>query len=165
MPPPGKPTRPSYHGSGRDSAAPPSNSLWVGNLTGDVTDEVLLELFRRFEPLDATSYGSRGYGFIFFRRTEDAVAAKDSLQGAELKGSSINIEFARPVCAHLLIELLLDSYAYLWKYFYVLIDNRFCIFDLAIEIIFWISIVNFKLVFLFHCVFDLVLVNFHRHCF
>ncbi|KAK4781505.1 hypothetical protein SAY86_015607 [Trapa natans] len=108
MPPPSKSTRPLYHGAGRDSGdhgASPSNSLWVGNLTGEVTDEVLIDTFASFEPLDATSYGSRGYGFVFFRRTDDAVAAKDSLQGAALKGTSIKIEFARPAkaCKHIWI--------------------------------------------------------------
>ncbi|KAK4778458.1 hypothetical protein SAY86_005986 [Trapa natans] len=108
MPPPSKPTKPSYHGAGKDSgdhSAPPSNTLWVGNLTGEVTDEVLIDMFKSFEPLHATSYGSRGYGFIFFRRTEDSVAAKDSLHGSVLKGSSIKIEFARPAkaCKHIWI--------------------------------------------------------------
>ncbi|PKI36299.1 hypothetical protein CRG98_043325 [Punica granatum] len=106
MPPPSKPTRPSHRGSGGDfgdHGAAPSNNLWVGNLSGEVTDAVLMELFDGFQPLDATSYGARGYGFVFFKRTEDAVAAKDSLQGADLKGSSIKIEFARPAraCKHI----------------------------------------------------------------
>lgn len=162
MPPPSKPTRPSHHGSGRDSGdhgATPSNTLWLGNLSGDFTDDVLADLFKRFEPLDVTSCGPRGYGFVFFKDTEDAFAAKDALQGAELKGSSIRIEFARPVCPHLLSKSLLGSFEFVCKYFYVLIDDRFCIFDHAIEINFGFQLSNLNSL-PFPCAYHTIAVNF-----
>ncbi|KAK6930536.1 RNA recognition motif domain [Dillenia turbinata] len=80
-----------------DGAEVPSNNLWVGNLTADVTDSDLMELFGKYGALDSiTSYSSRSYAFVYFKRMEDARAAKDALQGALLRGNSIKIEFARP---------------------------------------------------------------------
>lgn len=98
MPPPPKLSRQQLH---RDSdiAEMPSNSLWVGNLSMDVTDADLMNMFAQFGALDSvTSYSSRSYAFIFFKHMEDAQAAKEALQGAFLRGNSIKIEFARPVC-------------------------------------------------------------------
>ncbi|TKY67470.1 Flowering time control protein FPA [Spatholobus suberectus] len=94
MPLPAKPTRDS------DESASPSNNLWVGNLAPDVTDSDLMELFAKYGALDSvTSYSARSYAFVFFKRVEDAKAAKSALQGISLRGSSLKIEFARPAKA------------------------------------------------------------------
>lgn len=76
----------------------PSNNLWVGNLSSDVTQSDLAGHFAKFGALDSvTPYSARCYGFVFFKRMEDAMAAKSALQGTLLRGNSIKIEFARPV--------------------------------------------------------------------
>ena len=76
----------------------PSNNLWVGNLSGETVDSDLMELFNKYGALDSvTTYSSRSYAFVFFKRVEDAKAAKDALQGVTLHGNQIKIEFARPV--------------------------------------------------------------------
>ncbi|KAG4386782.1 hypothetical protein AAZX31_11G123800 [Glycine max] len=94
MPLPAKPMRDF------DESAPPSNNLWVGNLAADVTDADLMELFAKYGALDSvTSYSARSYAFVFFKRVEDAKAAKNALQGTSLRGSSLKIEFARPAKA------------------------------------------------------------------
>ncbi|KAL5130066.1 Flowering time control protein FPA [Glycine soja] len=94
MPFPAKPTRDF------DESASPSNNLWVGNLAADVTDADLMELFAKYGALDSvTSYSARSYAFVFFKRVEDAKAAKNALQGTSLRGSSLKIEFARPAKA------------------------------------------------------------------
>ncbi|XVF29407.1 hypothetical protein REPUB_Repub15cG0118500 [Reevesia pubescens] len=75
----------------------PSNNLWVGNLSGETVDSDLMELFNKYGALDSvTTYSSRSYAFVFFKRVEDAKAAKDALQGTTLHGNQIKIEFARP---------------------------------------------------------------------
>ncbi|KAI4324347.1 hypothetical protein L6164_023894 [Bauhinia variegata] len=82
----------------------PSNNLWVGNLSPEVTDSDLMDLFAQYGALDSvTSYSARSYAFVFFKRIEDAKAAKNALQGAPLRGNPIKIEFARPAkpCKHL----------------------------------------------------------------
>ncbi|KAL2328869.1 hypothetical protein Fmac_022296 [Flemingia macrophylla] len=95
MPLPMKPTR-----DPDDSAVSPSNNLWVGNLAPDVADSDLMDLFAKYGALDSvTSYSSRSYAFVFFKRVEDAKAAKNALQGTNLRGSSLKIEFARPAKA------------------------------------------------------------------
>ncbi|KAL1191173.1 Flowering time control protein FPA [Cardamine amara subsp. amara] len=74
-----------------------SNNLWVGSLTTDTTESDLTELFGRFGDIDRiTAYSSRSFAFIYYRRVEEAVAAKEALQGANLNGSQIKIEYARP---------------------------------------------------------------------
>ncbi|CAN0857986.1 Flowering time control protein FPA [Linum grandiflorum] len=80
-----------------DGATTPSNNLWVGNLAQDVTDSDLMGLFAKYGALDSvTAYSSRSYAFVFFKRVEDAKAAKDALQGSVLRGVTLKIEFARP---------------------------------------------------------------------
>lgn len=81
-----------------------SNNLWVGSLTTDTTESDLADLFGRFGEIDRiTAFSSRSFAFIYYRRVEEAVAAKEALQGADLNGSLIKIEFARPVCSHLCV--------------------------------------------------------------
>lgn len=93
MAPAAKPSK-----QGTDDSETPSNNLWVGNLASDVTDSELMDLFAQYGALDSvTTYSSRSYGFVFFKRVEDSAAAKESLQGALLRGNPIKIEFARPV--------------------------------------------------------------------
>lgn len=105
MPPPNKSNRPGRNADS-DESETPSNNLWVGNLASDVTDSDLMDLFAQYGALDSvTSYSSRSYAFIFFKHIEDAKAAKDALQGAELRGNPVKIEFARPVCSDLCVSL------------------------------------------------------------
>ncbi|CAN8284587.1 unnamed protein product [Cochlearia groenlandica] len=74
-----------------------SNNLWVGSLTTDTTESDLTDLFGRYGDVDRiTAYTSRSFAFIYYRRVEEAVAAKSALQGADLNGSQIKIEYARP---------------------------------------------------------------------
>ncbi|XVF84373.1 hypothetical protein PTKIN_Ptkin17bG0031400 [Pterospermum kingtungense] len=80
-----------------ESDTPPSNNLWVGNLSGETVDSDLMELFGKYGALDSvTTYSSRSYAFVYFKRVEDAKAAKEALQGTTLHGNQIKIEFARP---------------------------------------------------------------------
>ncbi|GAB4825448.1 hypothetical protein Ancab_008321 [Ancistrocladus abbreviatus] len=84
-------------GHGGDLSATPSSNLWVGNLSTDVTDADLMEIFGKHGLIDSiTSYPSRSYAFLYFRRVDDATSAKNALQGFVLKGNSLKIEFAKP---------------------------------------------------------------------
>lgn len=75
----------------------PSNNLWVGNLAPDATDADLTSLFQKYGPLDSvTSYSSRGFGFLYFKNINDAMEAKDALQGSFFHGNPLRIEFAKP---------------------------------------------------------------------
>ncbi|KAK9141211.1 hypothetical protein Scep_010892 [Stephania cephalantha] len=93
-------SRQPSHGSeesGDGGGLGPSHNLWIGNLANDVTDADLMDLFATYGALDSvTTYSSRSYAFVYFKRLEDARAAKDALQGTVLRGGSLKIEFARP---------------------------------------------------------------------
>lgn len=103
MPLPTKSTRPaSDGGKDADDSSTFSNNLWVGNLAPDVTDSNLMDLFAQYGALDSvTCYSARSYAFVYFKRVEDAKAAKIALQGSPLRGLLLKIEFARPVRSHL----------------------------------------------------------------
>lgn len=108
----------------------PSNNLWVGNLAAEATDADLMDLFAQYGALDSvTTYSSRSYAFVFFKRVEDAKAAKSSLQGTPLRGIPIRIEFARPVCT------LLCSTSSLLHWFYYLPKSLYSEFRICIWIL------------------------------
>ena len=94
----------------------------------DVTDTDLMNMFAQFGAIDSvSSYPSRSYAFIFFKHMEDAQAAKEALQGVFLRGSSIKIEFARPVCfcSDLCVVLGLFGFVCLYNMTGVLLITRF----------------------------------------
>ncbi|CDP03488.1 unnamed protein product [Coffea canephora] len=94
MPPP---TSKSTSSLSSDGEAPASNNLWIGNLSPEVTDSELTALFEKHGPVDSiTNYASRSYGFVYYKKIEDAKSAKEKLQGTILHGNPIKIEFAKP---------------------------------------------------------------------
>ncbi|KAJ9541674.1 hypothetical protein OSB04_028180 [Centaurea solstitialis] len=96
MGPPMKSSKQNLFDSSSDAGM---NNLWVGNLGADVTDADLRNLFEKHGAVDSvTCYPSRSYAFVNMRRAEDARKAKDSLQGLVLRGTSLKIDFAKPVC-------------------------------------------------------------------
>ncbi|MFS7954886.1 putative RNA recognition motif domain, nucleotide-binding alpha-beta plait domain superfamily [Helianthus anomalus] len=63
------------------------SNLWVGNLTADVTELDLRNLFEKHAVVDSvTRYPTRSYAFVNMRRPEDAKRAKESLQAVVLRG-------------------------------------------------------------------------------
>ncbi|KAL0413756.1 UNVERIFIED_CONTAM: Flowering time control protein FPA [Sesamum radiatum] len=77
---------------------PPSNNLWIGNLSPDVSNTELKALFEKHGKVDSViSYPSRNYAFIYFKEIEGADSAKQGLQGHVLRGNPLRIEFAKPV--------------------------------------------------------------------
>ncbi|GMP78667.1 hypothetical protein CsSME_00034515 [Camellia sinensis var. sinensis] len=94
---PNRSSKPTHGGNDSEYPVPPSNNLWVGNLSPDVTDLDLMNLFSRHGSVDSvTPYASRSYAFVYYKRIEDAKAAKQALQGTILRGNSLKIQFARP---------------------------------------------------------------------
>ncbi|KAH9623295.1 hypothetical protein KSS87_006098 [Heliosperma pusillum] len=85
---------PRKQGYGSDTA---SSHLWVGNLPFDISESELMALFEKYGVIDGiTCYASRSYAFVYYKRVEDAVVAKESLQGFVLNGNPVRIEFAKP---------------------------------------------------------------------
>jgi RNA recognition motif-containing protein len=76
--------------------------LFVGNLSFDVTPVDLRAAFATYGQvtsadvvMDASSGGSRGFGFIEMLRQAHAEAAVRGLDGTVLKGRTINVSPAR----------------------------------------------------------------------
>jgi len=78
-------------------------NIYVGNLTREVNDKDLQELFGQFGQVasatiikDKFTGESRGFGFIEMPSKEEAMAAISGLNGKELKGRSLTVNEARP---------------------------------------------------------------------
>lgn len=78
-----------------------NNKLFVGNLSWNLTWQGLKDIFWEYGEVafarivtDRETKRSRGFGFIEFVKAEDAAKAKEALQGAEIDGREIRIDFA-----------------------------------------------------------------------
>lgn len=76
-------------------------NLFVGDLNVDVDDETLRNAFKEFPTYlqghvmwDMQTGGSRGYGFVSFGSQEEAQKAMDAMQGHELNGRPLRINWA-----------------------------------------------------------------------
>lgn len=87
----------------------PSNNLYVGNLSSQVTHSDLMNLFSKHGDLHSVTAPntSRNYAFVSFNRIEDAKAAVEGLRGTVLRGNAIKIGFAKTVCSHLSASCLI----------------------------------------------------------
>ena len=77
--------------------------LFVGNLDYTVTGDDLRALFAQAGTvvdavviMDKMTGRSRGFGFVEMSSDEEAKAAVEKVNGAELKGRKINVNEARP---------------------------------------------------------------------
>ncbi len=83
-------------------AAPTPNVLFVSGLVENVTEEVLLSAFIPFGEIknvqvarDFIKDKAKGFGFVEFALEEDATAAIDNMDGAELFGKTIHCKVAK----------------------------------------------------------------------
>jgi len=78
-------------------------NIYVGNLSGDVTDDDLRQAFEAFGEVstiniikDRFSGESRGFGFVEMPTRTEAEAAITGMNGQEVKGRAVNVNEARP---------------------------------------------------------------------
>ncbi|MEK7112061.1 MAG: RNA-binding protein [Patescibacteria group bacterium] len=81
-----------------------ATKLFVGNLEYTVTGDDLRDLFSGAGTVvdavvitDKMSGRSRGFGFVEMGSEDEAKAAVEKLNGADLKGRKINVNEARPL--------------------------------------------------------------------
>jgi nucleolin len=86
-----------------DQENPPSDTLFVGNISFDADDSMVRELFEQYGtivrvalPTDRETGAMKGYGYVGFASTDEAVEAKNNLTGADLAGRRIRLDFATP---------------------------------------------------------------------
>jgi peptidyl-prolyl isomerase E (cyclophilin E) len=82
----------------------PKRTIYIGNLDDSITVDFLRAAFIPFGdiiqvnlPMDQTVEKHRGFAFIEYEEPEDALAAVDNMQGAELMGKIITCSIANPV--------------------------------------------------------------------
>lgn len=80
-----------------------ATKLYVGNLSYDVTEEQLKELFSGAGTVvsvslitDRHSGRSKGFGFVEMGSDDDAKAAIEKLNGTDFEGRKLNVNEARP---------------------------------------------------------------------
>jgi cold-inducible RNA-binding protein len=80
-----------------------STKLYVGNLAFATTEQELREAFAKhgtvtdvFVALDKFSGRSRGFAFVTMATAEEAQAATNALNGADLGGRKLTVNEARP---------------------------------------------------------------------
>ena len=78
-------------------------NIYVGNLSYDVTDEMIREAFESFGEVtsakvirDKYTGQSRGFGFVEMTTQSQAETAIKNLNGKELQGKQISVSVARP---------------------------------------------------------------------
>ena len=79
-----------------------SKKIFVGNLSFEVTDFDLEDLFKQYGEvasakviLDRDTSRSRGFGFVEMSSDGSAQSAIDALNGTEVKGRAINVSIAK----------------------------------------------------------------------
>ncbi|XP_057796087.1 flowering time control protein FPA [Salvia miltiorrhiza] len=81
---------------GRGSNPPPSRHLWVGNLPHNLTESDVVHHFLHFGELESIAFQpGRSYAFINYRNEDDAYAAFKELQGFDIEGNPLRIEYAK----------------------------------------------------------------------
>jgi RNA recognition motif-containing protein len=78
-------------------------NIYVGNLSRDVSEDDLRQLFETFGQVESVnivkdkfSGESRGFGFVEMPSRDEARNAIKNASGQDLKGRSINVDEARP---------------------------------------------------------------------
>ena len=79
-----------------------SNKLFVGNLSWNVGERRLLEVFARHGEVeearvmkDDRSGVSRGFGFVTMESAEGATKAREALHGTKLEGNDLIVDAAK----------------------------------------------------------------------
>ena len=80
-----------------------SSNLYVGNLSFDLGEKDIEELFAPFGEVvsvnvvtDRQTGRPRGFGFVEMAQEEDAKKAIESLDGKEVKGRNLTVNVAKP---------------------------------------------------------------------
>ncbi|XP_074369795.1 glycine-rich RNA-binding protein 4, mitochondrial [Apium graveolens] len=83
------------------SSSPPTNKLFVAGLSWSVDEKTLKDAFSSFGEItevrimyDKDTGRSRGFGFVYFSKGDDAASAKDAMDGKAYLGRPLRISYA-----------------------------------------------------------------------
>lgn len=84
-----------------DTPSEPTSTLWVGNLSFEADENMVTEYFGEHGsikavriPTDRDSGAPKGFAYVEMSTTDEAKAAFDALQGADLGGRPLRLDFA-----------------------------------------------------------------------
>lgn len=90
-----------YCSASSSAPALANNKLFVAGLSWSVDERSLLDAFSNFGEVtevrimyDKATGRSRGFGFVYFAKDDDAQSAKDAMDGKALLGRPLRITFA-----------------------------------------------------------------------
>jgi nucleolin len=86
-----------------DKRSPPSNTLFLGNVSFECSNESIQEIFAEYGnitrvslPTDRDTGSLKGFGYVDFSSQQEATAALEALNGQEIEGRAIRIDYATP---------------------------------------------------------------------
>jgi RNA recognition motif-containing protein len=78
-------------------------NIYVGNLSGNVSEDDLRQAFAAFGQVESVSIikdkfsgESRGFGFVVMPSKEEAQAAIEGMNNKDINGKNVNVSEARP---------------------------------------------------------------------
>ncbi|KAJ2009027.1 hypothetical protein GGI04_000793 [Coemansia thaxteri] len=84
------------YASGDAQAMQPTRALWIGNIAAAASPDSLAAVFQQFGTIDSARVLShKNCGFVNFVRLEDAVRAKQAMNGKPIDGSVVRIGYAK----------------------------------------------------------------------
>ncbi|MDD2870709.1 MAG: RNA-binding protein [Candidatus Gracilibacteria bacterium] len=79
-----------------------TNKLFIGGLSWGLDWQEVKDVFKEYGEVtfvkvikDRDTGRSKGFGFVEFSTVEDAVKAKEAMDGAEVDGRTIKVDFAQ----------------------------------------------------------------------
>ncbi|KAJ9646575.1 nuclear localization sequence binding protein [Coniosporium apollinis] len=86
-----------------DRKSAPADTLFIGNISFDATPDLVSEAFAEYGtvqsvrlPTDQDSGSLKGFGYVSFASIEEAQGALEAMQGADIAGRNIRLDFAGP---------------------------------------------------------------------
>lgn len=86
-----------------DKPNTPSDTLFLGNLSFDVTSDIVREEFEKFGtitrvslPTDMESGAPKGFGYVGYESVDQATSAFEGMSGFFLAGRPIRVDYAAP---------------------------------------------------------------------
>ncbi|KAK5003662.1 hypothetical protein LTR28_009889 [Elasticomyces elasticus] len=79
------------------------SQLFIGNISFDATPDMITETFQEYGsikgvrlPTDQETGAPKGFGYVEFETVEEATAALEALNGADIAGRNIRLDYATP---------------------------------------------------------------------
>lgn len=86
-----------------DRKSAPADTLFIGNISFDATPDLVSEAFAEYGtvqsvrlPTDQDTGSLKGFGYVSFASIEEAQGALEAMQGADIAGRNIRLDFAGP---------------------------------------------------------------------